>query len=49
VRTTIAILALLLAGLCPQVTLADEGLTGILLYKICNGMTHEPGDKEASQ
>jgi hypothetical protein len=46
VRTKAAIFAFLLVCLCPQVTLADEGLTGVLLYKICNGMMHEPGEKD---
>jgi hypothetical protein len=44
-RTTTAIFAFLLACLCPQAALADEGFTGILLYKICNGMVHEPGEE----
>jgi hypothetical protein len=34
------------AYLSSQAALADEGFTGILLYKICNGMTHEPGEED---
>jgi hypothetical protein len=44
-RTTTAILALLLACLGSQATLADDGFTGVLLYKACNGMTREPGEQ----